>query len=167
MGKKLSLLAAAIAVLALAVPAFASAGTGVVEGGVLVASGQTIVGTNVGQVTTTSTKTGNISCKSMIVDAVLTENTATEVKATSGSGTAKTCEVGANPTVTVHFILLSELKTTGGGTGTAALSYEVVLPSGTECHYSTSVATFIYKPGETAEGANTLKISEQALTVSP
>jgi hypothetical protein len=57
--------------------------------------------------------------------------------------------------------------TTGGGTGTAVVSFTVVLPSGSKCNFSTSGGTGTYNPTETTEGGDLLTITKQPLTVTP
>jgi hypothetical protein len=169
MAKKLSLLLAAVAVLAFAVPAFASAATGLTESGKLVPVGTNIVGTNVGNVITTSTKTGNITCGTVTVTAKVTANSSAKVTAAGNEATttASSCTVAGGGVANVSKINLSSLETTGGGTGTAVLSFQVELPGGVICKYSTPGGTGTYNPSETAEGGNVITLSEVPLSVTP
>jgi hypothetical protein len=165
--KKLSLLLAAVAVLAFAVPAFASASTGLTESGSLVAVGTEVLGTNNGVITTTSSKTGNINCEEVKVYGKILANSAAEVRA-NNTGTANTsfatkCSNTNGATVEVSEIKLNELKTTGGGVGTASISFKIKLGSLT-CSYTTTTGSGTYVPG--ASPAE-ITISEQALSVTP
>ena len=162
MSKKLSLLLAAAVLFAFAAPAFASAATGLTEGGALVLTAKPIKATNVGAFTTTSNQIGGIACQSAVVKSTLAVNKASEVKLVSGTGSATSCTGGS-----VKELTFSEIKTTGGGTGTFAVVYTVVLPSTAECHFSTSAGTFTYFLTETAEGGDVITISEQTLAVLP
>jgi hypothetical protein len=165
MTKKLSLLLTAAAVLAFAVPAAASASTGLTEGGVLIEVGKFITGTNIGTVTTTSEKLGNITCEHVMVAAKLTVNNTSEVKAGEAAAseqTASTC-FRAGVGVSVTHINLEELKTNGGGAGKFSVTYEVELtPGGTVCTFTGMNDTFSYTPG-----SDSIRVENAALTVVP
>jgi hypothetical protein len=162
MTKKLSLLLAAVAVLAFAVPAFASASTGLTENGKLIATGQLITGTSIGQVTTTSEKLGDITCQEVMVEAELVTNTTSEVKATKGGTQSATTCSRAGAKEEVFGIELNELKTTGGGTGTASAAFKVKLTGGTVCTFVGTSDVFTYSPG-----GDVIAISSQPLSVTP
>jgi hypothetical protein len=163
MTKKLSLLLAAVAVLAFAVPAFASASTGLTENGKLIATGQLITGTSIGQVTTTSEKLGDITCQEVMVEAELVTNTTSEVKATKGGTQSATTCFRNGAEVKVFGIELNELKTTGGGTGTASAAFKVELTTGgTVCEFKGSSDVGTYTPG-----SDVITISSQPLSVTP
>jgi hypothetical protein len=163
MTKKLSLLLAAVAVLAFAVPAFASASTGLTENGKLIATGQLITFTNIGEVTITSEKLGNEPCRNVMLEAELVTNTTSEVKATKGgTQSASTC-TRSGAEVKVFGIELNELKTTGGGTGTISLAFKIELNAGgTVCSYVGTNITFTYTPG-----SDVIRIASGALSVTP
>src|SRR5262245_26575537 len=78
--KKLSLILAAVAVLAFAVPAFANATTGLTEAGVLVAPKQKVEIENIGTVTTTSPKLGSLECTFVTVTGEVATNTTSTVR---------------------------------------------------------------------------------------
>jgi hypothetical protein len=167
MDKRFSLLAISAVVLALAVPSLANGATGLTEGGALVATGKTIIAKNVGNVTFTSAKTGNIICTAFTLTTVLTENTLKSVStAGAGSQTLTGCTVGGGGVITITNIRLNELQTSGLGTGTINMSFEADASTVT-CKYSVVKGTFTYNPTETSEGGNVLTFSEVPLSVTP
>jgi hypothetical protein len=168
MAKKLSLLLAAAAVLAFAAPAMASAATGLTEKGVLIPIRSKVRATNIGSAVFTSTKTGNISCSIFRFTTEVTSNTTSTVAeiGVSGSSTASGCSVPSGATITFKNITVSQVDTTGGGTGSITFSFEAVIGSLT-CKYSTASGSFTYNPAETAEGGDVLTFSSVPLSVTP
>jgi hypothetical protein len=163
MAKKLSLLMSAVAVLASAVPAAASAATGLTEGGKLIATNQIVTFTNIGEMTLTSEKLGNEPCKSVMLEAELVVNTASEVRATKGGTDSATSCSRAGAEVKIFGIELNEVKTNGGGTGTISLAFKIELnPGGTVCSYVGTNMTFTYTPGSDA-----IRIASGPLSVTP
>jgi len=176
MPRKFSLLLAAAAVLVLAVPAFANAATGLTKNGALAPVGNPF-GTFIEYASTTptvvtSTKTGNVTCPvgAIFMEAELTTNTSAEVKEVGGGflSASATCKNVKGEVAAVKNVILSSFKTTGGGTGTASLSFEIEpFPGGLTCKYSTSAGAATYNPTETSEGGGVITISEQTLSVTP
>jgi len=154
MAKKLSLMLAAAALLAFAIPSMANAATGLTTGGspggVLVPVGTKIRGTNVGVITTTTNKVGNIECSTVTVEGEVTENSETKgIKGVGvGEGTASECNVGGNA-ATITNIKLNSLASSAAETeeGKAELSFTADLPGSTVCNFSTAaggtVGTFV------------------------
>jgi hypothetical protein len=167
MKKKLSLLLAAVAVLAFAAPSFASAAeTGLtMPEGTLVSPGTIITFTNIGPWKKTSEKLGTITCENVMLAAKLSVNSKTEVKATEAGAseqTATTCLRGGAE-LKVFGIQLKEVKTNGGGTGTISLAYKVELnPGGTVCSFEGTNMVFTYIPG-----SDTIKIEKGSMSVTP
>jgi hypothetical protein len=161
MAKKLSLLLTAVAVLAFAAPSFAAAETGLtMPEGTLVPTGTIITGTSMGVVKTTSEKLGTIECQNVMVEAKVTANSGTTVKAEEGgTSTATTC-TRAGASVSVENIHLTELHTEGGGTGTASASFDVKLSEKLTCHFvgTNDVGTY---------SGNTINVEKGKLTVTP
>jgi hypothetical protein len=163
MKKRLSLLLAVVAVLAFAVPAFASAATGLTEGGKRIEVGKIITGTNIGEVTTTSEKLGNIVCKNVMVETkVGTNSTSKVVLETGGTQSASAC-FRETAEVKVFDIELSKLETTGGGNGSVSAAFKVELaPGGPTCSFVGTNDTFAYP-----ENGDKVKIENAALSVTP
>src|ERR1700760_1324456 len=116
MARRLSLLLAAAAVLPFAAPAVSSAATGLTEGGVLIAAGKKLDYTNVGNVTITSAKTGNIVCATATLTGEVTVNNAALVRVAGVPGTSflANCAVGGAAVIPTNFVFTSE-ETAGGG----------------------------------------------------
>ena len=175
MAKKLSLVLAAVAVLAFAVPAFASATTGLtMEGalGTLIPEGKLVELTNVGNITTTSSKTGDIICEEVTVTGKVTTNTTAKVVVT-GTGffendKATKCHLKNGTAVTVPKIELTKVETEGkevagteGKDGTFVVTFQVKIGT-TVCTYTTTTGT-----GHYIAGTDKLTVKEAPLSVTP
>jgi len=146
MAKKLSLLLAAIAVVAFAVPAFASAAPAVTEGGALVEPGALIQGTNIGAVTT-ETSLGKLSCNTVTLTGELTNNSGSTVRGIGvGQGSASTCNVGGK-SITITDITLGELHSATVGSGTINVTFVADLPNNVTCHFESPNMPFTYTSG--------------------
>jgi hypothetical protein len=115
----------------------------------------------------TSTKSGNITCMSMTFTEEVTTNTLATVDLRGRGSTASGCAFAGGAVLTITNLTMSALQSTGGGTGTANISFAGDLPSGGTCNYSAASAPFTYNPSETLEGGNTLSLSEVLLSVTP
>jgi hypothetical protein len=161
MVKKLTLLAAAVAVLALAVPAFASATVLTMPSETKVPTGTLIKGVSTDTVTTTPL--GELTCESVEVQGTVTVNNGTTVEGT-GNGTSKTANCFVEPEhepLTVEKISLTNLKSSVTGQGTASFSFVAQLPGELECKFSGTV------PGTFVEGTGTLNLTGHGLVGSP
>jgi hypothetical protein len=150
MAKKLSLLMAAVAVLAFAIPAFANAAPAVTLGGgekeLAPAgpgeTGSTLVGTSTNVVTSSSL--GLLKCEHVEVTAWLTKNSGTEVEASHDPGEtnkATNCFAGKIP-VSITDPTLTTLIATAT---TKTVSLDFTLPE-LGCTFSGTVP-FTYTPG--------------------
>jgi hypothetical protein len=163
MVKKLTLLAAAIAVVAFAIPAAASAAPSVTSSaGVLAPVGTVITGTSSN--TKTQTELGLLTCTNVTVTGKITKNSGTSVEAVSNGkeGTTKGCEVEGSA-LTITDPTLINLTSTVDTKGSVTLTFIADL-LGISCHFSGTVP-FTYKdPTDTINVAST---SSPALTGSP
>jgi hypothetical protein len=132
MFKKLSLMMAAVAVLAFAVPAVASAAS-LTEGSTELAVGARVVGTGT-DIILTSNLLGTITCEKITLKGTVTQNSGGVAK---GSGVAEKpgqtgCRRGTNEVI-VTSVTLNELFT---NTTESYVSFETTLDIGpTECTY--------------------------------
>lgn len=143
MAKKLSLLLAAVAVVALTVPAFASA-LELTIGGAKAKPGDAINGVSTNTITKTSI--GNLTCATVEVFGEVTKNEATLVEGKGLEGVpaeTTTCFYKGTTPITIDDPTLLNLKTTELGKGTASLTFEATLPELT-CHYSGTAVPFTY-----------------------
>jgi hypothetical protein len=173
MMKKLSILLAAVAVLAFTVPAFANAETGLTEeANTLVPAGTKIEATNVGNIVWTSSKLGNITCKSVTLTGVLTTNTLSTVlmsPTTDGieHNFAKECSVPSGADVEALSVVVNEVHTTGEivsgskkkGKITATVVFKIM--HSTTCTLTASSGEWTY-----IAGSDVLKVFEAPLTVT-
>jgi hypothetical protein len=159
MAKKLSLLIAAIAVLAFAVPSLASAAEATIPAGTRAPVGTEITGTGT-SVTLNSATLGNITCATLTLNGKITKNDGTTVEGSgeTSSPTQTGCNNGAERPVTVTKVVLTKLAASGTGTGTKAATVSftatVDLPAGVVCNFTgTNVA------GSYTSGTNVLKFA--------
>lgn len=154
MAKKLSLLLAAVAVLAIAVPAMANAAP-TLRGAVShssIATGETVRGTG-SNVNIHSPLLGNIECSTITLEGKLEKNNDSEGITGSNSGQASPpttdCTNGTN-TVNVTKVTLTDLKSATNGAATA--SFTAIVDVGTkECTFTgTNVAANTYSSGATS-----------------
>src|SRR5882757_8371277 len=135
MFKKLSLLLAAVAVVAFAAPAIASAAPAVtMPAGTLLPKGTKIKGKSTNFVVNTSL--GNLTCESVAFEAELTENTGTQFAGVGvGEGTTSVCKL--NGTTSIQFTDFTLVSFTSGIIGTifTKVTFKVDLPGGIVCHY--------------------------------
>src|ERR1700733_11750530 len=118
MAKKLSLLFAAVAVLAFAIPSMASAAEATVPAGTRAPVGTLITGTGKNVILTSSTL-GEIKCATLELKGEITKNDGTTVEG-SGNNTKPTqtgCENGPGRPVTVASVNLTKLFANGTATG--------------------------------------------------
>lgn len=160
--KKLTLLAAAVAVVALAVPAMAGASQLTMPAGTTVPVETKITGTSTNAVTTTSI--GELKCAKVVLNGEVTKNNGTEVAGVGiGTGTTTTCtDEGAS--INITNVTLTSLASSTSGSGTAAFSFQADLPVVGTCTYTATAAPFTY-----VSGANPaeLKFTKATLTASP
>jgi hypothetical protein len=170
MAKKLSLLLAAVAVLAFAVPAFASAATPTLvfsEGGALVPTGTQIKGTGT-NVVLTSNLLGEIKCEKLNLLGTLEVNSLTagiEGKNTNAEGEkpeTSNCKNGTKSVVVTN-VTLTSLKSTVGGAATASFTAKVDVGTELVCNYTgTNV------PGTYLNGGSTITFSgASGITATP
>jgi hypothetical protein len=149
MVKKLSLLLAAVAVLAFAVPAMASAHAVTSKAGTLAPKGTIITGTG-SDVTLTSSVLGTITCTSLTLTGEITENNGTNVtgKGTSNNPPATGCTNNGNP-VTVTSVAISRLAAEGTETNASFVAtIDIKKPSETlECTFTGTKVPFTYTVG--------------------
>jgi hypothetical protein len=173
MAKKFSMLLAAVAVIAFAVPSFANAETGLTEtAGTFIPVGTKVEATNIGAVTTTSTKTGNIKCEEVTVTGEVAVDSAAEVKISPTSdgvehNFAKKCSVPSGAEVKVTSIKITEISTKGevksGSVKKGKFVVSFVIDVGTAtCTYTTSAGEGTY-----VAGSDVMSVAEAPLTVSP
>lgn len=164
MAKKLSLLLAAVAVLAFAIPTVAGAAT-LESGGSVVPVGTKITGKSTNAVTQTGL--GKLSCKEVVLLGKVTTNSGGTVEGVgTGEATGTTCNVEGTA-VEVTNIVLSNIKsnaTTGTGKGTASFSFKSTLPVVGACTFTGTNAPGTYS---TTTMTNILKIEKATLTASP
>jgi hypothetical protein len=147
MAKKLSLLLAAVAVLAFAIPSMASA-SALTSGGKLVATGTAITGTGSTVVLQSSTL-GKIECASLVLKGTVTKNDGTTVEGSGNTENPKTenCKNGAN-TVVVTGVNLTNLASTGTThTGTASFTAKVDVGAELVCSFVGTKVPFTYTSG--------------------
>jgi hypothetical protein len=149
MFKKLSLLLAAVAVLAFAVPAMASAHKVTSSKNVLAATGSIITGTG-SNVILNSSVLGAIKCSSLTLNGELTKNDGTTVE---GSGTtnnpsAVDCTNGTR-TVKVTSVAISKLTAASAGTWASFVAtIDIEKPTETlECTFTGKEVPFTYTSG--------------------
>jgi hypothetical protein len=165
MAKKISLLLAAIAVIAFAVPAMASATTGLTSpAGTLVPVNTAIRGTNVGTPIVTSSKFGELKCSTVELNGKITKNNATEGAEGVGSGTstASSCTLPGGGSFKVKNIELTSVKSPASTPeeGTASFKFTAFeLPQ--ECTFTATndKATYV-------ANTDSLKLEKAALTVT-
>jgi len=139
----LAVAAAVVALIAFALPTVANAATGLTTGGspggTLVPRGTKLLQTNVGGVTITTTKVGNIECGAWTMESEVTEDSeSTGTQSVGvGEGTAGACNVGENPATITH-IKLATIKSSASESETAKteLSFEADLPGSVTCKFS-------------------------------
>jgi hypothetical protein len=168
MAKRFSVFLVVMAVLGAAIPATASASKGLEEGKVLLAAGAQFNLTNVGVVTTTSTKIGNVTCNngSITIKTEVTENTAAAGFKGKGVGEGvinPQCERAGGVETKMTRLRLAAIQSTAAenGDGKASLSYELDVGALT-CTFSATAAEFTY-----TAGSDLLKFNEQTFTVTP
>jgi hypothetical protein len=156
MAKKLSLLLAAMAVIAFAVPAFANADAVTMSKGVLAPvtnaektgpADATITGIST-NTETTNTPFGTLKCKEVMVSGWLTKNNGTEVSAVDDPGegnSTKECTVGTTELKIDNPTLISLSASTKGGT-TVGLSFTATA-AGLSCTYTGAAVPFTYTAG--------------------
>lgn len=136
MAKKLSLLLAAVAVLAFAIPSMASAAGLTSKAGTLAPVGTEITGTGT-SINLKSSTLGNIICKSIILKGKITENNGTSF---AGSGVAETpkteeCLNGAK-VVNVTSVSLTNLHSTTAAHGVVSFTATVDVGAELECTFT-------------------------------
>ncbi len=150
MVKKLSLLVAAVAVLAFAVPAMASASalTNPGGGGELTAVGTAITGTGSNVVLKSSTL-GEIKCETLTLSGKVVKNSGGEVEgsASNENPPTKNCKNGEK-TVVVTKVELTKLFTSTSGSGTANFVAKIDVGS-TACTFTGTSVPFTYTPKTT------------------
>jgi hypothetical protein len=165
MAKKISLLLAAVAVIAFAVPAMASASTGLTSpAGTFLPVNTAIRGTNVGAPTVTSSKFGTLKCEAVELNGKITKNNETEGAEGVGSGanTATSCTLPGGASFKVKNIELTSVKSLMAETeeGHAAFSFTATeLPQ--ECIFSATNAKFTY-----VTNTDVIKFTSVPLTVT-
>jgi len=172
MTKKLSLLLAAVAVVAFAVPAAASATSPLlVDHTGTVLKTAKILGTSTNAVTKTSL--GNLTCEKVTVTGEITQNEKTTVKGVGvGAGTSSKCFLGGTKAIEITDITLVEIHTSTVeeiekvkvGTGTINVTFKADLPNGVTCHFSSPNMPFSYNLGTTNDS---IKITEGNLLGTP
>jgi hypothetical protein len=159
-----------IASLALAVPAVASATTGLTEGGTLVPVGTELIATNIGSIIQTTSKAGNLTCRSVKIAAKLEANSTAEVRASgtgAGVSTATECSVSSGAAVIFSEIKLYKFQTAGevisGSTKkiTFNMSFKETIGS-LVCSYSIASGIATY-----TASSSVFTISEQPMSVTP
>jgi hypothetical protein len=159
MAKKLSLLLAAVAVLAFAIPSMASAAEATLPAGTLAPVGTEITATGK-NVTLNLSTLGNITCATLNLNGKITKNDGTTVEG-SGETSAPTqsgCNNGAERPITVTRTVITRLRASGTGSGTksAVVAFSTVwdFPAGVVCNFTgTNVA------GTYVSGTNVLKFA--------
>ena len=156
MAKKLSLLLAAVAVLAVAVPAMANATVPTLRGKVthtpISVTGSPVIrgtGTNV---IITSEQLGEIKCSTLTLEGKLTVNDMTNGITGSNTGQVSPpttdCTNGTN-TVIVEEVKLTDLKSTVGGVVTASFTSKVKVGT-RKCEFNGTSVTGSYVTGGTS-----------------
>ena len=171
MAKKLSLLLAAVAVLAIAIPAMANAAVPLTSGGAKVEIGTAITGTSTNA--KTETGIGLLTCKSVVLKGTVTKNEAVAGEtlaegAGSGEFTGSECEVEGTKEP-VEKITLTNIKTgtKAGfttGNGSASFSFQATLPVVGVCKFTGTNVPGTYS---TTEMTNKLTITKGSLSASP
>jgi hypothetical protein len=173
MAKKLTLLIAAVAVLAFMVPAMASAAAPLTESGgtVVVPVGSAIIATSTN--VRINTSLGTLSCKKVVFKNNVSANEVTggktRAEATSlETFTAQECEVeGIKAPVEKLRVPNLQTGTALGlptGNGTATISFTALLPGPLDCLYTGTNVPFHYL---TTTLTNSIKFFSVALTGSP
>jgi hypothetical protein len=163
MAKKLSLLMAAVAVIAFAVPAFASASSLTMPAGTLVPVGTKIVGTSTN--TTTLTSLGLLSCNTVSVTGEVTANSGGSVAGIGiGTGNTSECFLSEEEAITITDITLESISSSTSGSGTIHFTFVADLPNNVVCHFVTKSAgaSFNY-----VSGTDSLSIPAQKLEATP
>jgi len=151
MAKKLSLLLAAVAVLAFAVPAMANAAVPTIQNsaGEPLGVPTNIVGTG-SEVNLTSSSLGSIKCTTITLEGVLTVNDMTNGITGSNTGQPSPpttdCTKGKN-TVNVTNVTLTDLSSTVGGDALASFTAEVDIGASTQCTFTGTNVTGTYANG--------------------
>jgi hypothetical protein len=146
--KKLSLLLAAVAVLAFAVPAMASAHKVTSKAGTLAAVGTIITGTG-SDVTLTSSLLGPITCGTLTLTGELTVNDGTNVtgKGTTNNPPSTDCTNEGQPVV-VTSVAISSLKAEGTETNVSFVAtVDINSPKPVECTFTGVKVPFTYTVG--------------------
>jgi hypothetical protein len=147
--KKLSMLFAAVAVLAFAIPAMASAAESTLtEAGTPVAVGKVLVGTNIGNVNLTSSALGTISCKKLTLKATVKKNEKNNVEAggENASPPVEDCTNGTK-TVVVTKVTLNKLASTADQVVTATFVATLDIGPELECTFTGTNVEGDYKTG--------------------
>jgi hypothetical protein len=146
MFKKLTLLLAAVAVLAFAVPSLASASKATLPAGTLAPVGTQFTTTG-SDIIFTSSLLGNITCSTLNLNGSLTKNNGTTVEAsgTTSAPTQSGCKNGEK-TVTITSVEVTNLTTTTSGSGT--WSYKMAVDIGSlSCTYTGTKVPFTFTSG--------------------
>lgn len=165
MAKKLSMVAAAIAVVAFVVPTVASATT-LTIGGKIATKGQSLTGTSTNM--TWLWPFGEYACEEVelpgTVAAYTEEGTVNaEFGKWSSGGSTSVCFIKPqNEEILISDLTLTKFHSEGNeGTGTASLEYDALFPGELHCHYSgTLPATFV-------DGSNAIHLEGYGLAGSP
>jgi hypothetical protein len=148
MAKKISLLLAAVAVIAFAVPALASATTGLTSpAGTLVPVNTAFRGTNVGAPVLTSSKFGELKCAAVVLNGKITKNNESEGAEGVGSGesTASSCTLPGGGLFKVKNLELINIKSSASEKEEGRVSFKFTafeLPQ--ECTFSATNDKFTY-----------------------
>ena len=144
MAKKLSLLMAAVALVAFAIPTFASADVGLTEPkGTLIAVNSLVEGTSTNAVTKTSL--GNLTCKLVTVTGKITTVTKTTLDV-SDAGTASTseCFIGGTKPISITNITITTLHAAVTNKGTIDAHFEADLPNNVKCAFTATGMPFTW-----------------------
>ena len=143
MTKKLSLLMAAVALVAFAIPSFASANVGLTEPkGTLIAVNSLVDFTSTNAVMKTSL--GNLTCKLVTVTGKVTTNTKTTVDVSdAGTSTTSECFLGTKP-ISITNLTLTTIHATTTNKGTIDLHFESDLPGGVLCKFTATAVPFTW-----------------------
>jgi hypothetical protein len=165
MAKKLSLLLAAVAVLAFAIPSMASAAGLTSKAGTLAPVGTKIVGTGK-EINLKSSTLGPIICGSITLKGELTVNNGSEFagKGVSETPVTENCKNGTK-TVVVTNVTLTALKSTGTGTGNVSFTATVDVGSELECTFTGKEIKGTYEVG--GSSLNFTEALSTGITSSP
>ncbi len=156
MTKRISLLAAALAVMAFAVPAMAHAAEITKVAKVTAEVGEVITLTGE-DVTITSAGVGNITCEKLNLTTTVKKNNGAEFEIEGNGGFTTANCTNKNGAVNVTKVALNSLKSVGGGGVTANLSVTVDLGVKLECTYAGAAVA-----GGYAFGADTIEFNAAA-----